>query len=235
MIVANLATYPARKEQLRQSLPVISAQVDRVNLVLNEYESVPAWLRDFDNVHPHLPDEDYKDVGKFVFNTPEADAILLLDDDLNYPEDFVATTVARFETLQGRVVAGYHSSNYLPAEAPDAPRPYVRKVKHFRTPQARFLYSDQIATNSAILRPQDMPPLDYMRGSQKFVDVRLAKWSFEQGISHVALPREKWWITQIDVDESIYESFTQTFPPHVDDEILSYALKRPNIGKPVRT
>ena len=106
-------------------------------------------------------------------------------------------------------------------------------VTQRRTPQARFLYTDQIATNSAILRPQDMPPLDYMRGSQKFVDVRLAKWSFEQGIAHVALPREKWWITQIDVDESIYESFTQTFPPHVDDEILSYALKRPNIGKPV--
>ena len=89
-------------------------------------------------------------------------------------------------------MAGYHSSNYLPAEEPDAPRPYTRNVKHFRTPQARFLYTDQIATNSAILRPQDMPPLDYMRGSQKFVDVRLAKWSFEQGISHVALPREKW-------------------------------------------
>ena len=161
--------------------------------MLNEYHAIPDWLRDYDNVFPHIPELDCKDVGKFVFCDEKADAIFLLDDDLTYPDDFIERAMSRFEPIaERRVVAGYHSSNYLPPQDEENPRPYARKVKHFRTPQIRDPLTDQIATNAAVMRPRDMPPLDYMLGSQKFVDVRLAKCSFEQGIRHVSLPREKW-------------------------------------------
>lgn len=233
MIVANMATYPARADQLRRSLPTLARQVDRLHLVLNEYDSVPGWIDDLDNVVRHLPEEDLKDVGKFLVCDQEAELIFLVDDDLSYPDDYVARSVERMAPFaQKPVVGGYHASRYLPPRTEDAPRLYQRRVRHFRNPLDEAMPVDQIATNSAILRPRDMPPLDYMMGSQCFVDVRLAKWSYEQGIAHMTLPREGFWITQLDVEQSIYQSFTATYPDHVDTEILSYALKRPEIAKP---
>lgn len=233
MIVANMASYPARAPQLRQSLPVIAAQADRVHLVLNEYDGVPDWIAALANVVCHLPDEDLKDVGKFAVCDADADLIFLVDDDLNYPVDYIARSLERLDRFGTTgIIAGYHASRYLPVNDPTAPRPYKRVVRHFQNPQAEYLFADQIATNSAILRPSEMPPLDYMLGSQCFVDVRLAKWSFERDIPHVVLPRERFWITQIKVQQSIFKSFTDTFPAHVDDEILTFALKRADIAVP---
>jgi hypothetical protein len=34
-----------------------------------------------------------------------------------------------------------------------------------------------------------MPPYDYMKDAQAFVDVRFARWCFEKGIHQAAAPR----------------------------------------------
>ena len=40
-VIANVATFPGRRETLLQTLGSIAAQVDVVNLVLNEYVFIP--------------------------------------------------------------------------------------------------------------------------------------------------------------------------------------------------
>lgn len=244
MIIANLATYPPRASNLLRAITAIAPQVDRLNVVLNQYETVPDELRIAPNVELIIPDEDTKDVGKFYPDSRGADYVFLIDDDIIYPHDYVVRTVAALEAFGLRgYMAGYHGSLY---QRP-IPKLQIKSFKRFlrywlypdRIARYRNIYSfvpglegppgplvvDQIATNAAVLRGADMPSYAYMRSSQKFVDVRLAKWCFEKGISPVVLPHPEGWLIDVAFDETIYRSFTRTDPRHVADEIRTFAYK----------
>jgi hypothetical protein len=73
-----------------------------------------------------------------------------------------------------------------------------------------------------------------MNGSQKFVDVRLARWAFEQGITEVCLPREAGWLKPIRYEATIFDDFTRKNPPEVTREILTFAFKVPMRGTVVQ-
>ncbi|MBD3679359.1 MAG: hypothetical protein HUJ27_13305 [Rhodobacteraceae bacterium] len=239
MIVANLATYPPRRSNLLHVVQALAPQVDRLNVILNEFDSELPELDAFETVRQILPNYDTKDVGKFYPNVSDADFVLLVDDDLLYPDDYVAKTIERFEALgKGRYLAGYHASLYqLPAVSVSPKKMWKwlkfredriadhRKVFVFYKGLPKAVVVDQIASGTAIIRGADMPPHEYMQGSQKFVDVRLAKWCFEQGIRPVAMPREAGWIGQVRFEETIYHGFTRQNPAHVAEEIWSFAFK----------
>jgi hypothetical protein len=248
MIIANLATYPPRREHLLPVVQAIAPQVDQLNVVLNQYDATLSELDSIPNVKQILPDYDTKDVGKFYPDTTGADYVLMIDDDLIYPADFVEKTVARFEALgSGKFLGGYHASLYQKPEFSLSPKKLVKflrykeqRIADYRSP-FRFYETleqpvvvDQIATNAAIMRGADFPPHDYMAGSQKFVDVRLAKWCFEHDIRPVALPKDAAWLGEVRFEETIFHSFTRQNPPHVAEEIWSYAFKVPGRGAPLK-
>lgn len=242
MNTGTLATYPPRRETLLTVVEAMAPQLEQLNIVLNQYDDIPAELARFPNLNPILPHEDTKDVGKF-YPDVSGTYTLLLDDDLIYPDDYVPRTIDRFENLTNpRSVASYHCSTYY------VPRPWAgglkglrqalafrrntiadyREVDVFFDHKPDYRIVDQPASGCCILRSADMPGYDYMRDSQKFVDVRLAKWCFEQDLMPVCLPREKDWIKPYDYEETIYGEFTQTNPPHVSDEIWTYAFRVKN-------
>ena len=248
MIVANLATYPARSDRLAVAVRRLAAQVDRLNVVLNEYGEVPGDAPRDEGIEYILPKEDTKDVGKFYPEVDRDDLVLLVDDDIRYPDDYVARTVDSFEALSTRrCLAGYHCSTYRRPGIANL-RGFVRfhtspnRIAHFRefigfvSEVERPMLVDQVATSSAIIRGGDMPPYDYMRSSQKFVDVRLAKWCHEQGIERVRLPAPANWIANApseESDDSIKASFTQKHHAHVADEIRTYAFRSPDRGREI--
>jgi hypothetical protein len=88
---------------------------------------------------------------------------------------------------------------------------------------------DQVGSGTAFLAGRDMPPFDYMRDAQMFVDVRLARWCFEQGIDVVCLPRPRGWLTEERHDERIYD-FTRQNPGHVSREAARFAFRNPRRG-----
>ena len=246
MIIANLATYPPRRKNLEKVVAIISPQVDRLNIVLNQYEAVPVELEKYSNVVPFIPEEDLKDVGKFYPDVCDAKYVFLIDDDIIYPSDYVTATVNQFEALAlQNCMGGFHGSLYM--------RPRLRQL--LRSPALLFTYKrrvadfgggfglfdelktatvvDQIGTGTAIMRGQDMPPFEYMRTSLKYVDVRLARWCFERGITPVCLPRAANWIGGVSFDETIFHSFTTKNPSYVNTEILTYAFKVKYRGLPV--
>lgn len=237
MIVANLATYPPRRESLLPVVEALSAQVAQINLVLNEYDDIPAELAPFKNVNPIMPHEDTKDAGKFY---PEASGTytLLCDDDLVFPADFISKTKDRFEAMENhRALSGYHCSTYAyPRLRPNlralrkffAYRPGMiaeyRDIDVFYFERTQHKIVDQVATNCCFTPSDLLPNYEYMRDSQKFVDVRLAKWCFENDITPISLPREADWLEAIRYEENIWD-FTRTNPRHVADEIWTYAFK----------
>ncbi|MDJ1008340.1 MAG: hypothetical protein QNJ13_11000 [Paracoccaceae bacterium] len=252
MIVANLATYPPRRDRLAAAIDRIAPQVDRLNIVLNEYGSVPQEVsghRLAAKVAPILPPKDTKDTGKFFPEVDPGDTVFLVDDDIDYPADFVARTKAALDALGPGHMAGYHGSLYIrPAVkfSMDGLRRWARflikrrAIARFRKVYwcvealERAVVVDQIATNACVLRGADMPPFSFMESSQRFVDVRLARWCHEKGIRPVCLPREAGWLTEIAFDESIYQGFTRTDPAHVAREIRSYAFRVAGRGQTPR-
>ncbi len=246
MIVANLATYPSRRQNLEKVVAVISPQVDRLNIVLNQYDTAPDELKKYPNVFPFILEEDLKDVGKFYPDVSDAKYVFLIDDDIIYPSDYVSTTITRFEALASQnCIGGYHGTFYLKPRLSEYLRypgllfTYKKRIADFRKAFGFFnelkmaTVVDQIGTGTAILRGKDIPPFEYMRTSPKYVDVRFAHWCFERGIAPVCLPRAADWLGLIGVDESIYASFTTKNPGHVNDEILTYAFKVSSSGLPV--
>jgi len=255
MIVANLATYPPRSAFLPVVLRAVSPQVDRLNLVLNEHDAVPDFVEEFQNVVPILPEHDTKDAGKFYPDTTGAEFVFFVDDDVVYPDDFVATTLARMAALgEGRWFGGYHGSIYQ-RPWPGANWKQIKRMAgfhlfphrlanyrrfiHFGMTVSEPVYVDQIATNASIIRGSDAPPYDYMRSSQKFVDVRIAKWCHEQGIARVSLPRDADWLAPsravgVVFEETIIRGFTDKHHAHVAREIREFAFREPRVGQPVR-
>lgn len=247
MIVANLATYPLRRKNLERVVQKISPQVDRFNIVLNQYDEVPVELEKYPNVVPIIPEDDLKDVGKFYPDVGEAKYVFLVDDDIVYPSDYVSATINRFETLpMQNYMGGYHGSLYLRPRLrqllrhPSLLFTYDKRVADFRSGGFHFsgelkaaTVVDQIGTGTAILRGKDMPSFEYMRTSQKYVDVRLARWCFERGVTPVCLPRAANWLEELSFDESIHGCFTTKNPSYVNAEILTYAFKVKFRGLPV--
>lgn len=249
MIVANMATYPKRSTTLMTAVHTIAPQVDLLNVVLNEYETVPPEISGIANVKAIIPEHDTKDAGKFYPDAAGADFVFYVDDDVIYPEDFVKKSIHSVEaTKVQHFLAGYHCSIYYKPvfslkykELKRFARFYIsphyiarfRKIIHFGIDLNAPIYVDQVATNAALMRGADAPPYEYMKDSQKFVDVRLAKWAWEKDIARICLPRRAGWLQTSDVDESIMETFTLRHFPHVGREILTFAFKGNNIGEKI--
>ncbi|SIN78765.1 hypothetical protein [Vannielia litorea] len=247
MITANLATYPPRESNLAQVVQAILPQVDRLNIVLNQYEAPLPAFEGEEKIAQIIPDEDQKDVGKFYPDVSGADWVFMIDDDMIYPVDFVAKSIASMEAIgPGKFLGGYHGSLYYEPQVSLSPAKLLKYLRYkpvniadyrkpfrFYEPLEKPTVVDQIATNAAVMRGADFPPHAFMAGSQKFVDVRLARWCFENSITPVCLPRPADWLGEVRFDETIFRGFTRQNPPHVAEEIWSYALKVPGRGAPV--
>lgn len=259
MIVANLATYPKRLEFMPRVVAAIAPQVDVLNVVLNEFDTVPESILGFSNVKAILPDHDTKDAGKFYPDVSGAEYLFYVDDDIIYPQDYVSASIRNMQALgEGKWLGGYHCSIYtrpgFSFSRPDFKQQLralarfhlkperiasFRTYLHFGVAHEQPIFVDQIGSGAAVMLARDAPTYDFMRSSQKFVDVRLARWCFERGIARVSLPRHGTWIQTSDAEgvsfeETIVGDFTMQHHGHVAREIRTFAFRDSRVGKMVR-
>jgi hypothetical protein len=246
VIVGTLATFPPRRDALIETVTMLATQLDRLHVVLNEYDGPLPELEQYTNVLQIVLPEDLKDTGKFYPDVSDATWVFLLDDDIIYPTDYVSATLKRMTALgPGRWLGGYHGSLYRARKFSlnwCGFKAWARSLRHGTRDRKVFAFQkgldqavvvDQLGSGVAVLAAADMPPFDYMRSAQKFVDVRMARWAFEQKMTNVCLPREKRWLDERYYEETIFEGFTQTYPSHVTAEIVRYAFKSPRLGETV--
>ncbi len=253
MIVGMLATYPPRDASLRRAVASVAPQLDRLVVVLNGYDIVPDWLAAHANVTAVIPDSDTKDTGKYVAPPDGARWLFTLDDDILYPPDYVARSLAGHACAAERlgtprIMAGYLGWTYRRARFlgarwirrlirynPD----YIANSSHcvdFRAGLDRAWIVEGLGTGVAVMRAADAPPFAYVRDAQRFIDVRLGSWCFDRGILQVCLPRPAGWLRDAhggDQPDSIFETFTLQQPAHVADEIWRIAFRNPRRGETV--
>ncbi len=234
MIVANLATYPARRSNLLSVVHAMAPQVDRINLVLNEYDGVPDELAGVSNLNPILPSENTRDTGKFLPETGDADLVFLIDDDQIYPPDYVEFSRRSVENVDlDRFVAGFHGTIYRPRRLKTLFKPILqrRKVFFFKKGLECTTRVSQLGTGHLVARPSALPPYDYMKDAKRFVDIRFARWCHEQKIPMLCLARAKGYLDDIAFEETIYNDFTVRQPKHVMSEIMAFAHKGKDLGR----
>ncbi len=224
MIRAHIATYPPRLEFLRRSLPTIASQVDQVFLCLNQFAEAPAFLADYKNVTPMIPAEDLKDVGKFAFEVAPDDLVVMADDDLLYHQKHVKRLRRIGEELDlNRVVVGLLGTIYHLQDKNLIKR---RTSLRFNEKLEARRRVHQLGSGTILALGANIPPLEYMRGSQKFVDVRYAHWLYDKGIKCWAVDRPENFLREIELPgiktETIFKTFTRRSPDHVLDEIREF-------------
>lgn len=233
MIIANMSTFPPRESLLLEVVDQVLPQVDRLNICLNDYSSVPELLKR-DKVNAFIPDEDYRDVGKFVVDKFEGDDdIFYMDDDIFYPEGYVqALMTARDQFEDLNPVVGVHGIIY-----PDAYDGSVGNRKVFSFPKAlpHFRVVNQLGTGTVHCKGFQAAPLGFMQGSQRFVDARYARYALDHQWPMLCIPRGSGWMTEFDSGESIFHSFTKSWPIEVVKECQAIAgYARLNVDAVIR-
>src|SRR6056297_8425 len=249
MIIANLATFPARERNWHRVLTSIAHQVDRVNVIFNEASAVPEIVAEFPNVHGIVPTNDLKDTGKFFPEVSKDDWVFTIDDDIIYPPDYVRRSIAALnETKLGLAVGGYHGSIY------QKPRylksrflqglikgdgNYIvnrRRIFGFSFAQDASIIVDQLGTGATFMTGEAYPAFSKVAFGQRFIDVAAAKYWFDEGIPLVCLKRPENWIQAMSAEdsvESINETFTRKAPKAVADIIHQFAYKNARTGQAV--
>ena len=243
-IIGVMATFPARLEVLKTTLPRAASLVDRLRLVMNEMTEIPDWINDNPNVEACLPKEDLKDVGKFLPTTTGFDWVFMFDDDILYPEDYVTQSLRAIEELDSpRTLFGFHGTIYRRRPAKAAWRQVLRAlhagyfgpgvfkdVSDFHAALEAPCRVDQIGTGTLIARPSDVPSFNDMRDAKCRVDSALARWAFENDRDMIVLPRNEKWIKPVRTSQSIYAGYTVRFPEAFCEDVKAFAYKRPNLG-----
>lgn len=248
-IIATMATFPGRSAIVEQAAATMADQVDTLNVVLNEYQSVPEWVGKYPSINAIIPESDTKDTGKYLVPVADRDWLFTIDDDIAYPPDYVQKSLESFQNLKATgVIAGYHGivyqkPRYLPSNR------FIRKLLgrnpnyivtsarrlNFHVELAQNLLVDELGTGTSFSRGEDVPPFSMVQTAQRFIDVRLARWSHQTGRKMVCLSRPGQWMKAIydsDAESSIFVSFTINTPEHVAREIEAFAFRNKGAGRP---
>lgn len=199
MIRAHLATFPPRRRILRRVVDAILPQVDHLFVVLNGYDEVPGYLAKDPKVTAVIPDRDVKDAGKFWFTPAPDDIVFTIDDDIGYPADYVARTIAQAEVLgwDGNVF-GYHGNVWCPGEA-------GWQNLLFHQPLDRVTGLSLIGTGTLCARGDAIAPLSVIEPHAGACDYGYGQWLRQQGILPWALPRAETWLTN-DLPQNLWKS-----------------------------
>jgi hypothetical protein len=178
---------------LRRTCAAILPQVDHLYVVLNGYEDIPGFLAQDARVTAIIPDRDVKDAGKFWFAPAPEDIVFTIDDDIGYPPDYVARTLAHLNAIGPMTnVVGDQGNIYV---GPRAEPQTVWDNYIFHQPADQVLGASILGTGTLCARGSSIPPLAAIEPDAGACDIPFCRWLFENGILPWILPRPANWLT----------------------------------------
>ncbi len=221
---AVMATYPARMPYVGRALESIMRQVDSVYLVANLMSKSTARKHIPKGIQVISPRDDLKDTGKFFVDFGDEDEVLLCDDDIEYPQDYVSTLRDRYLMLSSlQPIIGVHGVVY--SDFFDG-NPSSRLVHVFHRALAEDRFVNQVGTGTVFCRGFQMPPFEFMADSQRFVDLRFAVHCHRNHYPRICVSRPADWLRNLDPADSLFESFTREWPAHCTREAQEIAGTR---------
>jgi len=209
VITAKIASIPERVHQLERTIGLFLEQVDIIEVYLNNYDNVPAFLQ-HENVHIFTSQEfgDRGDIGKFYQIEKASGYIFTLDDDLIYPTDYVTKLVDKIDI--------YNRSAFICAHANILPK---RKISSYYKDKQGIHFAKQLAKDT----PADIPGTgtlafhsDNIKLNQTIFltpnmsDIWLAIYAKQNNIPIISVSRSNLWIKQATgnaFEKSIYNAY----------------------------
>lgn len=200
-VSACIASYPPRREKLREVVARLLPQVDQLHVYLNEYEELPDFLR-----HSRIAVElggttrNLRDNGKFHFmrHLP-AGFVLTVDDDIAYPPDYVETMIRKIEFYERRAVVGIHGTIFAKPI-----RNYFRgrTLYHFEHELAHDVVVNQLGTGTVAFHTDLLRPDIAEFKTTGMADVWLALACKRIGAPMIAIERPAGYLQPLGVEET---------------------------------
>jgi hypothetical protein len=193
--VAAIATMASRQKTFEHVLPAIRAQVDHVFIFLDGYVAPPTFLEGLERI-PVRHAEAVGDLhcsSRFLCLRELADpaVVVIADDDIAYPQDYVAVLTEMLQQLNGQAIVGVHGRTFLPPH-----RSYGRDAfgQHFaaRVEQPCHVHELGVGTCAFISDHLPVDPCEWARNDMD--DIIVATEAQKRGLPRVAVARPEGWL-----------------------------------------
>lgn len=190
-----MASFPKRKESMLKVVDAVSKQCDKLCIWLNEYDEVPDELGKYGNLDVRLGGADnIKDAGKFAFLDKYYDCYYLtIDDDINYPPNYVQRITRNIDRYGRKCVISYHGHLNLNGRH--------RYFGFYDTLEKDHLCNSRLGTGVTGLVPSQirLPVLTMEQLHEIDTDQSLSVWALNNGIPMICCAHRKGWMTNIQI------------------------------------
>lgn len=197
-VVCGMASIPSRVDVLRVAVDSILPQVDHLFIYLNGFDSVPGFLlSDKVTVFRSSDYGDYRDNSKFFgLRCFEDDVYFFsIDDDIEYPPDYVPEMVAAIERFDREAVVGVHGVVY----GTESRLFLDRGVLHFRDQLEADVPVSALGTGTTAFHTSTLE-FDCLEFSQVgMADLVMAQLASERGVPMIAVARPSAWLRALAV------------------------------------
>ena len=200
--VATIATMASRQLGFEQVLPVIRAQVDHVFVYLDGYAAPPPFLEGLSDVTVRHAEAvgDLHCSSRFLClrELPGPTVVVVVDDDIGYPPNYVATMSKVLEHLEGQAVVGVHGRIFSPPHCS-----YVNDAlaQHFSAGLVRACHMHELGAGTCAFVSDRLPvdPREWDRNDMD--DLLLAIEAQKRGLPRVAVARPEGWLKPLEQDQ----------------------------------
>ena len=231
-VYGGIASIPSRENLLKNTISSIADYMDHIFLFLNDYPTIPEWIKRYSNITSYLSkieNTNKGDAGKFygLNQIKEKDYYYFtFDDDMIYPADYIWKMITKIENYKRRSVVGcggyimksdvnnFYSDrlyNWHINDSNNSDRPV--HILHtcltaWHSSALKFNYDDCIYANMG--------------------DIWLAKAAQEQNVSMILIERPPKWveIQNVPLNNTIYglhknkcKTQTEVYNSHSDWQI----------------
>jgi hypothetical protein len=206
-----MASFPPREEVMKQTVLSLIDQVDYIYVYLNNYTAIPDFLD-----HPRIKvmlginaDGDLRDNGKLYFMQNIEDGYcFFVDDDIDYPADYVQQLIRKIEFYDRKAVVGIHGTIFAkPFES------YFkgRSLYHFRDELQQDVVVNQLGTGTVGFHTSLFRPNVNNFTETGMADVFFAIEAKKNNIPLICIERKKGWLQPIKVNvadgTNLFEEF----------------------------
>ncbi len=231
-VFVGMASIPSRVDSLRQVVEALLPQVTELGVYLNNWDAVPDFLRNPKIKVARSQDHgDVRDNGKFFWvEKTNARFYATVDDDINYPKDYIAQLIRYQTKLGGTYAVGVHGTTY--------PNPVVkllryRSLVHFMDPYNAFVPVDLLGTGT-LLFERAYWNLKYSElGTPGMADVWFGVAAKKRDFGMWVIPRKGKWMTAIEQGEAAPANLFDE--GRKDDHVQVQALKKADVGSSRRS
>lgn len=208
MVTASLTTIPQRQESLKDTVESLLPQVDKLNIYLHGYTSIPDFLKD-DKIEIAMDLEwgDHGDLDKFHWCKDITEGYhLICDDDLIYPADYAKNMLEGIDRYDKKDIVTFHGC--IPYKLPIASYyddrivypclDTVNEDKRVFIPGTGVMGYHVESTFRGIGHDEKMPNM---------ADVHTAVWAGENNKDIYVLKHNKDWIKhsqKVDLNDTIF-------------------------------